>query len=67
MENLVTDASIEWYPESRYTNVGTTFIMKFYDIRMYPYNYIVWGIVDDSLVLRDFGSDAAIYHFSKQN
>ena len=64
--NLITDTSIEWYPESRYTYVGPTFIMKFYDERMYAYNYVVIGIVKDSLILKDFAFDAVTYHFSKQ-
>ncbi|MGN6800967.1 MAG: hypothetical protein ACTHJN_03625 [Ginsengibacter sp.] len=64
--NLVTDTAIEWYPESRYTYVGPTFIMRFYDKGMYPNNYVVIGIVEDSLVLKDFAIDAVTYHFSKQ-
>lgn len=67
MGNLFTDAPIEWYPESRYTYVGPTFIMKFYDKRMYPNNYVIYGIVDDSLLLKDFSSDPMTYHFSKRN
>ena len=42
-----------------------TFIMKFCDKVMYPYNYVVIGIVQDSLVLKDFAIDAMTYHFSK--
>jgi hypothetical protein len=67
MGNLITDTLIEWYPESLYTGVGQTFIMKFYDKRLYPNNYVVIGIVNDSLVLKDYGTDAMTYHFSKQN
>lgn len=65
--HLITDDSIEWYQESHYTYVGSTFIMKFYDDRMYPNNYVVIGIVKDSLIVKDFSSDPATYHFSKQN
>jgi len=66
MGNLFTDTTIEWY-QYTYGGGDKIFVMKFYDDRQYPYNYIVWGIVDDSLVLRDFGSDPVTYHFSKQN
>lgn len=67
MRNLITDTLIEWYPESLYTGVGQTFIMKFFDKRLYPNNYVVMGIINDSLVLKDYGTDAMSYHFSKQN
>lgn len=66
MGNLITDTTIEWY-QYAYGGGDKIFVMKFYEKRMYPYNYIVLSIVNDSLVLRDFGSDPVTYHFSKQN
>jgi len=66
MGNLITDTTIEWY-QYTYGGGDKIFVMKFYEKRMYPYNYIVWSIVNDSLVLRDFGSDPVTYRFSKQN
>ncbi len=64
--HLITDTTIEWYKYA-FGNGDEIFVMKFYEKRMYPYNYFVIGIVEDSLVIEDFGSDPASYHFSKQN
>ena len=66
MGHLITNSSIKWY-QYTYGGGDKIFEMKFYNDRMYPYNYVIYGIVNDSLVLRDFSDDAMIYHFSKQN
>jgi len=66
--NLVTDTSIEWFLNDPRGGIGQEvyYVMKFYDKRQYPYVYIVWKMVDDSLLLKDYAADAATYHFSKQ-
>lgn len=66
--NLVTDTSIKWFLNDPRGGIGQEvyYVMKFYDKQQYPYIYIVWKIVNDSLLLKDYAADAAIYHFSKQ-
>lgn len=66
--NLITDTLIEWEWQTRYTGVGSpTYTLKFFDKLQYPYIYVVIGIVNDSLLLKDYGNaDAIVYHFSKQ-
>jgi hypothetical protein len=65
MGNPTADTLIDWYQ----INIGadTTFVLRFYDNRLYPYNYIVWGIADDSLELKDYSSDPVTYLFSKHD
>lgn len=65
MGNLIADSPIEWYPYT-YGGGDKVFVMKFIGNLPYPNNYIAWGIVDDSLILKDFSSDPMTYHFSKQ-
>lgn len=67
--NLFMDTSIEWFLNDPRGGIGQEVyhVMKFYDKQKYPYLYIVWKIVDDSLLLKDYAADAATYHFSKQN
>ena len=68
-ENVFTDTTIIWIRDrGLYINGDSTFIMNFYDNRRYPYNYVVDGIFNDSLVLHDnYTADPVFYHFSKSN
>ncbi|RYE26634.1 MAG: hypothetical protein EOP45_03610 [Sphingobacteriaceae bacterium] len=66
--NIYTDTTISWVRDLG-VNTGrdSTFILKFYDKRGYPYNYVVDGIFNDSLVIHDNANDGQHYHFSKRN
>ena len=68
-DSTFTDTTVIWVKDlGTYTNGDSTFIMNFYDKRLYPYNYIVDGIFDDTLILHDaYSADAVFYHFSKIN
>lgn len=65
---VYTDTTITWIRDlGVYTGGDSTFIMNFYDKRLYPYDYVIDGIFNDSLQLHDNGSDPVYYHFSKSN
>jgi hypothetical protein len=66
--NIYTDTTITWIRDLGVnTGLDSTFIMNFYDKRLYPYLYIVDGIFNDSLVLHDHAVDGQHYYFSKSN
>jgi hypothetical protein len=65
---VFTDTTIRWIRDlGVYTGNDSTFIMNFYEKRLYPSSYVVDGIFNDSLQLHDNGSDPVYYHFSTSN
>ena len=61
---IISDTTIMWYEDTDNYS-GSTYIMKFYDKQNVPWNYIVDGIYNDTLIIHDFSSDAMFYHFTK--
>ncbi len=63
-----TDTTITWI-WGRGAGIGpdSTFIMKFYEKNGAPWIWFVYGIINDSLVLRQTAADGYDYHFSKSN
>jgi hypothetical protein len=67
-DTAFADTTIMWVRDlGMYTGPDPIFIMKFYDKRGYPYNYVVDGIFNDSLQLHDNAYDPQYFHFSKLN
>lgn len=64
--SIVADTTINWYKAiGTYINGDSTYIMNFYDKKNTPWNYVVDGIYNDTLVIHDNSADAVFYHFSK--
>jgi hypothetical protein len=61
---LLADDNINWIPTHEFFGIDT-YIMSFEDTRAYPYNYIVDGIYNDTLVLYESATDGQSHHFSK--
>ncbi len=64
--DVVADTTIEWYRETD-GYAGLTHVMKFYDRSGVPLNYVAVEIRNDTLIIKDYSSDAIFYHFTKQN
>lgn len=66
-DTIIVDASISWVRDIG-SNIGLnnlTYVMRFRDKEEVPWNYVVDGIFNDTLVIHDNGSDAMYYHFAK--
>ena len=63
---VIVDTKINWVRE-RDVFTDLTYIMTFSDKQNVPWNYIVDGIYNDTLVLYDNSSDRVFYHFTKSN
>lgn len=60
------DTKFEWTKQVGVNSGGNyVYIMSFYDKQNVPWNYVVDGVINDSLVLHDNASDAFYYHFSR--
>lgn len=63
----IADGTIQWVKEiGTYINVDSTFVLTFVDNENVPWNYVVDGIFDDTLILHDNTADAVFYHFSRR-
>jgi hypothetical protein len=65
--NIVTDTAITWKKDrAYYINGDSAFNMNFYDKRGYPYNYLVDGIFNDTLMLHDnYAADVVYYYLTR--
>ena len=62
--DTIANNSIKWvWDRGTYTNGENTFTMKLYDKENVPWVYVVDRILDDTLILHDYSSDAVFYHF----
>lgn len=64
---VIVDASIEWVRDKGLF-IGpndSTYIMRFVDKEGLPWNYVVEGISDDTLLIHDNAYDTMYYHFTK--
>jgi hypothetical protein len=62
---IVSDTTITW-KKDRY-NGTDTFILLYYSNSAVPYPYVVVGIQDGTLELREAAADAMSYYFRKVN
>ncbi len=62
---ITADTTITWIKgQDHYA--GETYIMQFYDDKgNLPWNYTVLGVYNDTLVVKDFGSDPIFYYLTK--
>ncbi len=61
-DTLLVDSDIHW-SKVKYM-YGTTYLMSYYQ-GIVPLNLIVKGIINDTLVFSDYGSDAVSYHLTR--
>lgn len=65
---ITSDTTITWIKSlGIYTSGDSTFIMSFYDKQYVPWNYVVKGIFNDTLIIYDNAFDAYYYHLTKSN
>jgi len=65
-QNITADTTIKWVKApGTFTNVDSTYIMTFPDKQNVPWNYVVDGIYNDTLIIHDNSADAVFYHFIK--
>ncbi|MEJ7682413.1 MAG: hypothetical protein WKG06_32085 [Segetibacter sp.] len=61
------DAPINWVRDEG-LNIGpnnSTYIIRFLDKEEVPWNYVVDGIFNDTLVIHDNAYDGMYYHFTR--
>lgn len=68
-DTIVVDASISWVRDKGLFigSNDSTYIMRFIDKEEVPWNYVVDGIFNDTLVIHDNAYDGMYYHFAKVN
>ena len=64
-DTLFVDSDIVW-PRIKYFD-GFTYLMSFHDLDGVPWNYIVKGIYNDTLVFSDYSSDPVSYYLTRSN
>lgn len=60
------NAKIEWQKlMGQYTDGDSTYVMRFKDDENAPVLFVIDKIINDTLIIHDFGLDAVFYHFVK--
>ena len=49
----------------QYTDGDSTYVMRFKDDENAPVLFVIDKIINDTLIIHDFGLDAVFYHFVK--
>ena len=58
-DTLITNSDIVWAKEKY------TYVMTFYYLNGMPWNYMVKGIYNDTLIISDYGPDAISYYLTR--
>lgn len=64
--NIYADTTIDWiWDKGSFEDGDSTYVMKYYDKRGYPYSQVIYKMYYDTLIIHDNMMDSKFYHFVK--